>query len=233
MPPGHSFDQAGRGRGFAVALAKPDNGATMVLFLKAFVIGLSIAAPVGPIGVLCIRRTLVFGRGVGFASGLGAATADAFYGAVAAFGLTFVQRFFVQNARPLHLIGGGVLLLIGLRTMLAKRDAVVIPGDGAPRVAGLLPAYASTLLLTITNPMTIISFAAVFAVIAPAGGLDSGSAAVTVAGVFSGSAAWWLVLSAGVGAVRRAAGATLLGWVGRLSGGVIAGFGAAQLLERT
>lgn len=203
-----------------------------MLFFKAFVIGLSIAAPVGPIGVLCIRRTLVFGRRVGFVSGLGAATADAFYGAVAAFGLTFLFRFFVQNARPLHLIGGIVLLLIGLRTMFARRD-VAVAADGPARFGGLLPAYASTLFLTITNPMTIISFAAVFAVIAPAGGLDYGSAAVTVIGVFLGSAAWWLVLSTGVGAVRQAAGARLLAWVSRISGGVIAGFGAAQLVERT
>lgn len=204
----------------------------MTLFFKAFVIGLSIAAPVGPIGVLCIRRTLVFGRRIGFVSGLGAATADAFYGAVAAFGLTFLFRFFVQNARPLHLIGGIVLLAIGLRTMLARRD-IPAPADGSARSGGLLPAYASTLFLTITNPMTIISFAAVFAVITPTGGLDYGSAAVTVAGVFLGSAAWWLILSTGVGAVRQAAGAKLLAWVSRISGGVIAGFGAAQLVERT
>jgi threonine/homoserine/homoserine lactone efflux protein len=204
----------------------------MPLFLKAFVIGLSIAAPVGPIGVLCIRRTVVFGRRIGFVSGLGAATADAFYGAVAAFGLTFLFRFFVQNARPLHLVGGAVLLVIGLRTMLARRD-VTGPAGPADRFSGLLPAYASTLFLTITNPMTIISFAAVFAVIAPAGGLDYGSASLTVAGVFAGSAAWWLILSLGVGAVRQAAGAPLLEWVSRISGGVIAGFGAAQLVERT
>ena len=202
-----------------------------MLFFKAFVIGLSIAAPVGPIGVLCIRRTLVFGRRIGFVSGLGAATADAFYGAVAAFGLTVLFRFFVQNARPLHLIGGVLLLLIGLRTMLARRD-VSVSADGPARSAGLLPAYASTLFLTITNPMTIISFAAIFAVIAPAGGLNYGSAAVTVAGVFLGSAAWWLVLSTGVGALRRASGASVLVWVSRISGGIIAGFGAAQLVER-
>lgn len=125
-----------------------------------------------------------------------------------------------------------LLLLIGLRTMLARRD-MAVSADEPARSGGLLPAYASTFFLTITNPMTIISFAAVFAVIAPAGGLDYGSAAVTVAGVFLGSAAWWLVLSTGVGAVRQAAGARLLAWVSRLSGGVIAGFGAAQLVERT
>jgi threonine/homoserine/homoserine lactone efflux protein len=204
----------------------------MPLFAKAFVIGLSIAAPVGPIGVLCIRRTLVFGRRVGFVSGLGAATADAFYGAVAAFGLTFLFRFFVQNARPLHLVGGAVLLLLGFRTMLARGSASAPPA-AAGRFGGLLPAYASTLFLTITNPLTIISFAAVFAAIAPAGGLNYRSAAETVAGVFVGSAAWWLILSMGVGAVRQAAGPSLLAWVSRLSGGVIAAFGAVQLVEPT
>jgi threonine/homoserine/homoserine lactone efflux protein len=204
----------------------------MPLFLKAFVIGLSIAAPVGPIGVLCIRRTLVSGRRIGFASGLGAATADAFYGAVAAFGLTFLFRFFVQNAGPLHVIGGAVLLLIGLRTMFSRQDTPGAADAAARPSGGLLPAYGSTLFLTITNPMTIVSFAAVFAVIAPAGGLDYRSAAETVMGVFAGSAAWWLVLSMGVGAVRQAAGAPLLRWVSRASGGVIAGFGAAQLAER-
>ena len=204
-----------------------------MLFFKAFVIGLSIAAPVGPIGVLCIRRTLVFGRRIGFVSGLGAATADAFYGAVAAFGLTVLFRFFVQNARPLHLIGGVILLLIGLRTLLARHGAAPAVADAPMRSGALLPAYLSTFFLTITNPLTIISFAAVFAVIAPAGGLNYSSAAVTVAGVFLGSAAWWLALSTGVGAVRQAAGAGLLSWVSRLSGGVIAGFGAAQLVEHT
>jgi threonine/homoserine/homoserine lactone efflux protein len=199
--------------------------------LKAFVIGFSIAAPVGPIGVLCIRRTLLLGRRVGFVSGLGAATADAFYGAVAAFGLTLVSQFFVRHAAPLHIVGGLFLLYLGARTAFAKTDQHT-PTVPAPTDSGALRAYGSTLLLTITNPMTIVMFAAVFAAIAPAGGLRYAYAALTVVGVFFGSATWWFILSAGVGMFRLLIGIRLIQWVNRLSGATIFGFGVADLAER-
>jgi len=127
--------------------------------LRGIIIRFSIAAPVGPIGVLCIRRTLAEGRVYGLISGLGAATADAIYGCVAGFGLTFISSFLISQQIWLRLIGGGFLCLLGIRIFLSEpaKQAASTKGNG------FLSAYASTFLLTATNPMTILSFAAIFA----------------------------------------------------------------------
>ena len=164
--------------------------------LRGLVIGLSIAAPVGPIGVLCIRRTLTKGRVSGLVSGLGAATADAFYGCVAGFGLTFVSDLIVGQQGWLRLVGGAFLCYLGLKTFLSRPAE----GGASTRESGLLGTYASTFFLTLTNPMTLLSFAAVFAGlgVGSAGG-NYVSAGVLVLGVFIGSALWWLLLSGGVG----------------------------------
>lgn len=156
----------------------------MMIFLRAFLIGISIAAPVGPIGVLCIRRTLSSGRLAGFLSGLGAASADMVYGAVAAFGLTVITNLLVENAFWLQLIGGLFLLYLGARTFFEK------PSNRAAKAGqgGMFKMYLSTFFLTITNPLTIISFAAIFA--GTMLGKTMGSPIVMVAGVFAGSAAW-------------------------------------------
>lgn len=123
--------------------------------------GFAIAAPVGPIGVLVIRRSLAEGRASGLASGLGAATADAAYGALAGFGLTVVTAFLVEGQGWLRLVGGAFLCYLGVRTLLARpaEEATDVREKGG----GLVGAYASTFLLTLTNPTTILSFAAVFA----------------------------------------------------------------------
>src|SRR5688572_12269534 len=125
---------------------------------KGLLIGFSIAAPVGPIGVLCIRRSLADGRQVGLATGLGAATADAAYGAVAGFGLTAISSFLVGQRLWLGLLGGIFLCYLGFRTFISR------PAEqtAETRSGGLASAYLSTLLLTLTNPMTILSFVAVF-----------------------------------------------------------------------
>ena len=143
------------------------------LFLRGLVIGFSIAAPVGPIGILCIRRTLADGRASGFLSGLGAATADALYGCVAGFGLTVVSAFLVDQRTWIQLIGGVFLLALGVRTLRSR------PAERAAQASagrGLAGSYLSTLLLTLTNPMTIISFAGIFAAlgVAETGGDLSG-----------------------------------------------------------
>ena len=196
------------------------------MLLRGLIIGFSIAAPVGPIGVLCIRRTLADGRAVGFAAGLGAATADALYGAVAGFGLTVVSTALVGRQGWLRLIGGAFLCWLGARTFLARPAAEA----AAVRGAGLLGAYASTLALTLTNPMTILSFAAVFAGLGVGGaGGDYRVAAVLVLGVFAGSALWWLALSGAVGLLRDRVTPRGLRWVNRASGTIIAGFGALAL----
>jgi threonine/homoserine/homoserine lactone efflux protein len=193
------------------------------LFFEGIVIGFAIAAPVGPIGVLCIRRTLAEGRVSGLVSGLGAATADALYGAVAALGLTFVTEFLVGGQAWLRLVGGAFLLFLGVRTFLAR------PAERAAPAArsGLPGAYASTFFLTLTNPTTILSFAAIFAGLGVAGAAsgDVLSAMLLVLGVFLGSAAWWFVLSGATSLFRTRLSVRGLRWVNRISGTVIAAFG--------
>lgn len=193
---------------------------------RGALIGLAIAAPVGPIGVLCIRRTLRDGRTAGFVSGLGAASADLVYGAMAALGLRAVAEVLVGASFWLRLVGGLFLLYLGVRTLLerpAERPAVA---SGR----GLAEAYASTFLLTITNPLTILSFAAVFAGLGGAGsGGGIAEALLLMAGVFLGSALWWLALSWGVSLLRTRVTPQGLRWVNVVSGLVILGFGAAAL----
>ena len=201
----------------------------LAIFLRGLIIGLSIAAPVGPIGVLCIRRTLADGRAIGFASGLGAATADAVYGAVAAFGLSLVTNALVEQRVWLQAGGGVFLCYLGVRTFVAvPRVASGSPADGR----GLAAAWASTFALTLTNPTTIISFAAIFAGLGlgrRVGGY--GAASVMVLGVLLGSALWWLILSVGVGLFRSALTPHRLRWVNRGSGVIISAFGIAALMS--
>lgn len=232
----------------------------VVYLLRGVALGLSIAAPVGPIGVLVIRRTLANGYLAGVASGMGAATADMLYGAVAAFGLTAISGFLLGERLWIHLIGALFLGYLGVRTLLARpapsaRESaasapvsramaapapdhptalatlaqIVAPGarqwrrdDGAFRLVG---AYASTVALTLANPATILSFVAIFAgvgIVSARGGYAT--AAYTVAGVFCGSALWWLLLCGGVNLARRAFSPRALRWVSALSGAILLGF---------
>ena len=199
-------------------------------FLRGLLIGFSIAAPVGPIGVLCIRRTLAEGRAYGFVSGLGAATADAAYGFVAGFGLTFVSSFLVNQGPWLRVVGGLFLVYLGVRTFISKPAST--PADNDRGRAGLASAYLSTLALTLTNPATILSFAVVFAGLGLAGGGgDYVAALLLVLGVFLGSACWWLLLSGGISLVRGRFSLRGLWWVNRISGILIVGFGVVALLS--
>jgi threonine/homoserine/homoserine lactone efflux protein len=198
------------------------------LVLRGWLLGFAIAAPVGPIGVLCIRRTLADGRLIGFLSGLGAATADMFYGAVAAFGLTAVQSLLVKQQAWLHLIGGLFLIYLGARTFFASPANQAAPERAKP---GRLSAYLTTLGLTLTNPATILSFTFIFASFRLGGASGGfGSAALLVLGVFIGSASWWLLLSGGVGLLRDRFNALWLRWVNRVAGLIIAGFGVVAFL---
>lgn len=200
----------------------------MSYLARGLAIGFAIAAPVGAIGLLCIRRTLAEGRLVGFVSGLGAATADALYGAVAALGLTAVSAALVEHGDGVRLLGGIFLCCLGARTALASP----VTESRAGSTRGLASAFATTLGLTLTNPTTILSFAAIFAGLglgASAG--DRGSAVLMVAGVFLGSALWWLILSGGVGFARHAMTPARLHWINRLSGALLIGFGGLALLS--
>ncbi len=198
------------------------------LLLSGLIIGFSIAAPVGPIGVLCIRRTLAEGRLHGLVSGLGAATADAVYGCIAAFGLAFISDLLVQQQSGLRVIGGAFLCLLGVRTILVTPSEK--PTNG--KKLGLASAYGSTFLLTLTNPVTILSFAAAFASLGVGSNAgDYGSAALLVLAVFIGSATWWLTLSGAVGLFRARVTPRVLLWINRVSGTVIFGFGVVALVS--
>jgi threonine/homoserine/homoserine lactone efflux protein len=197
--------------------------------LTGGILGFSIAAPVGPVGALTIRRTLAQGRLAGFLTGLGAATADSFYGAVAAFGLTVVTGFLIAQQGWLTLAGGLFLCYLGAATFLAKP----VPIEHAPPISTLLGAYASTVLLTLTNPATILSFMGIYAALGLRDAVAGyGGASAFVVGVFAGSAAWWLLLSFGVGALRERVTTNGLRWINRASGALIAVFGALVLLVR-
>ncbi len=196
--------------------------------LRGLLIGFSIAAPVGPIGVLCIRRTLADGRMAGLVSGLGAASADALYGCIAGFGLAFISNFLISQQFVLRLVGGAFLCYLGIKTLLAKPAQQAASAKGT----GLLGAYASTLFLTLTNPMTILSFVAIFAGLGLANSTGNyASAGILVLGVFTGSALWWLILVGGVGLFKDKFNTNGLQWVNRISGVIILGFGVFALIK--
>ena len=198
------------------------------LFIRGLVLGFAIAAPVGPIGLLCIQRTLNQGRLVGLASGLGAATADAIYGAIAAFGLSVIAGFLVDQQQWLALAGGLFLCYLGVRTIRAEPA----PAGAQADATGILGAYSSTLALTLTNPMTILAFVAIFAGAGLAASAGDQWAAVTIVlGVFCGSAAWWLLLSMGVSLLRGSITPPVMVWINRLAGVVIALFGVYMLVR--
>ena len=189
----------------------------LVTLLKGIVVGIVIALPVGPVGVLCVRRTLYEGPVFGFVSGLGAATADMIFGIIAGFGLTFIRDWLLTFQDWLGVAGGAFLLVIGLRALLAPTAAEPEPLSGE----ALLSAYASTFALTITNPLTILAFAAIFAKAGVSEATGFAGVAVLVVGVFLGSLVWWIGLSFGIGSFGRAAGAVRLVWLNRVAGVIL------------
>lgn len=198
-------------------------------FLKGFILGFSIAAPVGPIGILCIRRTLQFGKFSGFFSGLGAAAADAVYGIIAAFGLSLVSDFLIAGRFWLHLIGGIFLLFLGVKTFFAKTADLT---KGSVSHKTLFADFISTFFLTFTNPLTVLSFLAVFAGL----GLTEQrglywSSFLLVSGIFSGSACWWLILSEGITLFRKKITQNIMIWLNRFAGVVIGLFGLLAILS--
>ncbi|WP_144144716.1 LysE family translocator [Paraburkholderia sp. BCC1884] len=209
---------------------------TTSLFFTAAGVGLAIAAPVGPMGMLCIRRTLTGGPRAGLAIGLGIASGDAAYGLLAALGLVSISQFMLAYDRPLHLLAGLFLLYLGVRALLQKASADTTndaaSGDGQLAQvgrSGALRAYASSLLLTLTNPQTVIMFAALFTTLAPRGAFSSGIALTTVGGVFCGSIAWWCFLVTVVSLARHAIGSKLRVAIDRVVGLTLAAFGVVEI----
>jgi len=197
------------------------------LQFRALVIGFTIAATVGPISLLTIRRTIEHGRIYGLASGLGVATADASYAGIAAFGLTAITSLLVSGHFLLGLMGGLVIVAIGVRTMRSG------PGEIARdrERPGLLGAYASIYALTMTNPLTILVFAAVFAGLGFGVGASFLDATSITLAVWLGSALWWLLLTAVVAWLRDRLSATVYRWINRISGAALVVFGVYAMVS--
>jgi threonine/homoserine/homoserine lactone efflux protein len=195
-------------------------------FLKGLAIGFAIAAPVGPIGMLAIRRTLADGRLAGLVTGLGAAVADATYGAIGAFGLTAVSGLLMHYSIWTRLLGGVFLCWLGIATFRAAPRA---NGTASVKV-NHIGAFVSTMLLTLTNPLTILSFTAVFAGLGLGVGRGGYAAAtIIVLGVFLGSVLWWVILSSGVSLLRHKLSEIHMKWINRTAGLILFGFGIAAL----
>ena len=195
-------------------------------FFRGLIIGFVIAAPVGPIGVLCIHRTLTEGKIHGLIFGLGAATADAIYGSIAAFGVTFVSDFLIKQQLWFRIIGSVFFCCLGVRTFLSK----TVKQAGTNKSLGLVGCYGSTFLLTLMNPITVLAFAVVFASL----GITNshyGSAALLIAGVFTGSGIWWFMISGVTGIFREKVSHTNLVWLNRISGTIIIVFGLLILFN--
>ncbi|RUQ31845.1 MAG: LysE family translocator [Candidatus Competibacteraceae bacterium] len=200
----------------------------MLLWFKGMLIGFAIAAPVGPIGLLCIQRTLARGRWSGVLSGMGAASADALYGCIAGFGLAALAGWLLAWQTELQIGGGLFLLYLGGQTW--RTPPAMAQAQVQPTRAGLLGDYLSTLALTLTNPVTILAFLGIFAGLGLAAEQrDFAAAGWLVSGVFLGSLLWWLLLAGTVGLVRGRLTPTRLGWINRVSGALIAGFGGWAL----
>ena len=185
------------------------------LFLRGILVGVAIAVPVGPIGVLCVRRTILRGPISGLISGLGAAVADTLFGCVAALGLTAISDTLIQHQTWLKLGGGAFLCAIGLRSFTTDPK----PPPRGPADRSLVGDFASTFALTLTNPVTILALAAIFAALGVISeDLDAGAAAWLVGGVFAGSAAWWLLLAAIALPIRGRLDPNHLEWIARIAG---------------
>ncbi len=201
----------------------------LVFFLKGIVVGIVIAVPVGPVGVMCVRRTVFAGKLAGFVSGLGAATADAVFGIIAGFGLTVVSDWLLGYQQWLRIAGACLLLALGGHSLLARQRSKF---GSAPNPESLSWYYASTFALTLTNPITILAFLAIFAAVGLTGAEATlGRAAILVLGVWVGSLLWWLALSFGVGYFFRSFEPRHLTWINRGSGAILFLSGAALLAD--
>lgn len=193
-----------------------------ILFLKAAGIGIAIAAPVGPMSLLCMRRSLSLGWRRGLATGLGIATGDGTYALVAAAGLSGLSQFLLLHARPLHLAAALALFYFGLSALRARSAEPAAPGRGT---------YLGTLALTLTNPPTIIAFAAFFTALSPPSGFGLSGIACTAGGVFAGSALWWLGLVSAIAGFRTVIGARAQRMIDRVAGVFFLVFGGIELRQ--
>jgi threonine/homoserine/homoserine lactone efflux protein len=199
----------------------------LIFLLKGVVVGIIIAVPVGPVGIMCLRRTILEGKLAGFISGLGAATADAMFGFIAAFGLTFISDLLIGYHQWLRIAGGLYLLYVGGRALLTAPE---VKTGTEPDAESLLRDFLSSFALTLTNPITILVFLGIFSAIGLSGESATLSrAAILVLGVWLGSLLWWLALSFGLGSFFRSFEPRHLRWINRGSGTILLLSGAALL----
>lgn len=197
------------------------------LLLRGVLLGLAVAAPVGPIGVLCIQRSLQGGFWAGFSGGIGTAVADAFYAALAAAGFAALAGQLGEAETVLRLGGAAFIAWLGWRTIVA---APATAAADAPLSGRPLRLFAVTFALTIANPATVLSFAALFAGLGLAAEPGLGAAAAAVAGVFAGSLLWWAILSGAVAALRHRIGDESRRWINRIAGVALIAFAIALAL---
>jgi len=198
-----------------------------IFLLKGLIIGFAMAVPIGPVGIMCIRKTLAEGHSRGLIIGLGAATADALYGSLAAFGLTFVSDAISSQQFWVRLVGGALLLFLGIRTFRAKRKDPIMPFDNK----GFWGPYVSAFLIAVTNPLTIFAFIAVFAAFGLGHTLNVFSAGILVFGVFAGSGLWFLTLGFVATFFRKKLDAAGLTWVNKIAGILIIVSGVAAFVS--
>ena len=199
---------------------------SVVVWFQGFVLGVAIAAPVGPIGLLCIRRTLEHGQVIGFATGMGAAVADTIFGAIAAFGISALLVFLTGHETAFRLLGGLFLIAVALHTFFKK---TVSSDDPVPNEKSCFGGFITGLTLTLTNPVSVIAFLGLFAGVGITGNLDFLDAAILVWGVFVGASAWWLTLSSGVALVRHRISEDRLSLINHGTAIALAVFGAWAL----
>jgi len=196
------------------------------VFAKGLLAGLAIAAPVGPVNVLCVSRTLTKGWKAGLVSGLGAATADAFYGAIAGFSINFIIQLLIRQEFWIRLIGGSFLVVVGLLYYFKRAGSLEARESGSAKQSD----FVSTLLLNLTNPTTVLSFLAVLAALRASQPKSWWLDWLLVLGIFCGSLLWWIVLIAIVNRFRSRFDDRAMLWMNRLAGLAIGGFGAFTLV---
>ena len=196
-------------------------------FFRGLALGLAVAAPVGPMSLLCMRQTLARGFLAGIASGLGVATADGVYGAVAAFGLVAITDVLIGQQPWLRVVGGAAMAYLGIGAMRTRPSEAARVASGG----GLARSYAATFALTMMNPSTILSFAALFAGLGLGGGADrdATTAPLIVAGVFVGSALWWLLVAGSLSLARTRLSPRVQRIINVAAGLVLVGFGLAAI----
>lgn len=202
---------------------------TLIFFLKGILLGFSMAAPVGPIGILCIRKTLQYGRFSGLFSGLGAAMADTVYGLIAAFSLTLLSNFLLTQQFTLRLLGGVFLSFLGSRTFFA---VPLDPSRAHVSHKTLLADFVSTFFLTLSNPLTLLSFVAFFAGLGLVHVSDQyQNSLMLILGIFLGSSFWWILVSEGITLFRDRMNRRVMSWINRIAGMIIITFGIATLIS--